>query len=243
MKKHFVFLAVLGLSLVGCSYPMEELGLFKTGGLEVKGFSKFQNEKVSFDVVKATAMSTCLECHTSGSRSMDTAEEVLAQKDSILSVINKGTMPPRSSGYQPLSACEKQILETWIDDQMRSRSDVQKVGELSNCGEAEAPVQKPKTDLATLELSFENLKKEILAPKCMVCHSTETAKRTILETVADLHNHNLLAASAEESVLYQVTVPGMNKRFMPPQRGKTILAPLTEAELSYMKRWIEAGAK
>lgn len=242
MKKHFVFLAILGLPLVGCSYPMEELGLFKTGGLEVKGFSKFQNEKVSFDVVKSTALSTCLECHTSGGRSMNTAEKVLAQKDAILGAINKGSMPPRSAGYKPLTACEKQILETWIDDQVRSRSDVQKVGELSNCGDAEAPVQKPETDLATLELSFENLKKEILGPKCMVCHSTETAKRTILETVADLHKHKLLAATAEESVLYQVTVPGMNKRFMPPQRGNTMLAPLTEAELSYLKRWIEAGA-
>lgn len=243
MTKHLLSMAILGLSLASCSYPMEELGLFKTGGSITSGFSmKFQNEKVSFEVVKSTALSTCLECHSSGSRSMDTAEEVVAQRDSILNAVNKGTMPPRSAGYKSLSACEKQILETWIDDQLRSRSDVQKVGELSACGTAEAPVVKKKADLRTLELSFENLQNEILKPKCMVCHTTETAKRTRLETLEQIQGHGLLAETAEASILYQVTVPGMNKRFMPPQKGKTILAPLTEDELSYLKRWIESGA-
>lgn len=222
---------------------MEELGVFKTGGPSLPILDmKFQNEELSFEVVKSTALQTCLECHTSGSRSMDTAEEVLAQRESILTVVHKESMPPRSGGYSPLSSCEKQILETWIDDQIQSRTQVQKVKELSACATAEAPKKKTKVDLKALEVSFDNLQKEILQPKCMVCHTTESAKRTILETLEHIKGHRLLAETAEASVLYQVTVPGMNKRFMPPQRGKTILPPLTADELDYLKRWIEQEA-
>lgn len=242
MKKTILLLALLGLTVGACSYPMEELGLYKTDKVLPNLSLKFQNEKITFETVKNTALKSCQECHATGGRSMDTAEEVLAQKESILGAINKGSMPPRSAGYSPLSACEKQILETWLDDQARNRTDVHKVGELSACADAKAPVPTVKPDLDKLELSFENLKTEILGPKCMVCHSAETAKRTILDTLADVRRHQLLADTAEDSILYQVTVPGMNKRFMPPQRGKTILAPLTEKELSYLKRWIEAGA-
>lgn len=242
MKKNLLSVLVVGLSLAGCSYPMEELGLFKNSGTELSFAKAFQNKELSFEIVKQTSLRTCLECHASGARAMGTATQVLAQKAEILDVIQSGAMPPRSGGYSPLSSCEKQILEIWLEDQLHNRVSTQKVGDLSACAGAEAPKEKVKTDLKKLELSYANLKKEILQPKCMVCHTAETAKRTVLDEVENLHDRNLLAETAEDSILYQVTVPGMNKRFMPPQRGKTILPPLTAEELDYMKRWIEAGA-
>lgn len=227
--------------LSGCSYAMEELGVFKTtDGLPKVGALQFAEQKISFDVLKATALSTCLECHTGGNRSMNTPEKVLAQKEAILNAVHKDSMPPRASGYKPLGACDKQILETWIDDQTHGRKDSPRVKDLAACTDAEAPKTKPKTDFKTLPLSFDNLKTAILAPKCLSCHTTETAKRTILEDMDHIRQKELVKEKAEDSVLYQIVVPGMNKRFMPPARSG--IPALNAEELDYLKRWIEAGA-
>ncbi|WP_295900589.1 c-type cytochrome [uncultured Bdellovibrio sp.] len=243
MKKTLLIsLAIAGFTLTGCSYALEEVGLFKTSdGLPKVGAFQFADQKVSFEVVASVSMRTCLECHATGNRSMNTAEKVLAQKDSILGAVNKESMPPRSSGYKPLTACEKQILETWIEDQTHNRIEVQKVKDLPACAGLEAPKAKPKTDFKTLELSFENLKTEILAPKCLSCHTTETAKKTVLEDLEHINAKELIKETAEDSLLYKIVVPGMYKRFMPPTR--TGIAPLTADELDYLKRWIDSGAK
>ncbi|WP_374030119.1 hypothetical protein [Bdellovibrio bacteriovorus] len=241
-KKSLLFLVFSVLLAGGCSYPLQELGLYKTDGAGIPGLGSLQTKAVNFETVKLTAMRTCLECHTSGSRSMDTAEEVLVQKESILSAVHKESMPPRSSGYKPLTACEKQILETWIEDQTHERKSTQKVGQLAACAGVEAPKEKPKTDLKSLELSFANLQAEIFGPKCMACHSQERAKRTVLEDVNVIREKGFLKEKAEDSILYQIVVPGLYKRFMPPQNGKYGIAPLTADEVDYLKRWIDAGA-
>ncbi|KHD88141.1 MAG: hypothetical protein OM95_10210 [Bdellovibrio sp. ArHS] len=247
MKKAVLIImsAFMGLSLTGCSYALEELGVFKTDGSgipRVGSFEAFRDQPISFEVVKSTSLRTCQECHASGNRAMDTADKVLAQKDSILAAVHKESMPPRSAGYKPLDACEKQILETWVDDQMHERTEVQKVKDLATCANAQAPREKPPTDFKTLELSFENLKTEIFNAKCLVCHSKETARRTVLDDLDLIKAKGLIKESATESILYQIVVPGMYKRFMPPQNGKTSIKPLTAEETDYLKRWIEAGA-
>lgn len=99
----------------------------------------------------------------------------------------------------------------------------------------------PKTDFKNLEVSFANLTKEILAPKCLSCHTTETAKKTVLEDTEHIEMKGLLKETAEDSVLYQVCVPGMNKRFMPPK--KSGIPALTEDELEYLKKWIESDRR
>lgn len=243
MKRQSLFTLLLSAALLsGCSYAMEEAGLFTTSGRHPNlGSLQFAEQKVTFEVVKAASLRTCLECHTEGNRSMNTPEKVLALKDNILSTIQKGTMPPRSSGYQPLSSCDRQILETWLDDQTHDRSPSLRVKDLAPCGNTEAPQSKPKTDFSQLEVSFANLSKEILAPKCLSCHTTETAKKTILEDVAHIEAKGLLAEKAEDSVLYQICVPGMNRRFMPPK--KSGIPALNADELAYLKKWIESERK
>lgn len=244
MKKSlWILLVIPALFNFGCSYAFEELGVYKNSipGTPKIGALEFADQNISFDVVKATALSTCLECHTEGNHSMNTPEKTLAQKDKILSEIQEGAMPPRSSGYKALSDCDRQILETWMDDKVHDRISTQKVKELSACGHIEAPKAKPKTDFKTLELTFENLKREILAPKCLSCHTTETAKKTNLEDIEHINARNLLKETAAESALYQVCVPGLNKRFMPPK--KSGIPALAEDELEFLKKWIESERK
>lgn len=228
--------------LFACSYPLAELGLIKSGK-EIKVFDlqAFSNKKIDFDLVKSVPLRTCLECHTTGSRSMDSAEKVLKLKGDILESIHKNSMPPKSSGYAPLSDCEKKILETWIEDQEQGRASGVLVKDIPACADAKAPVAKPKTDFKNLELSFENLQKEILAPKCLSCHATDSpGYQYALDDLQRMKDNELIMATADESLLYQVTVPGRVKYFMPPKNKG--IPPLTEEEQDYLKRWIEAGA-
>lgn len=235
------FPIVLGLllNLTGCSYAFDQLGITKQSPLTPAKIqsSAFSEQLVSFEVVKSLSLRTCLDCHTEGSRSMNTPEKVLAQKDKILNSIYNNSMPPRAGGYQPLTACEKQVLETWLEDQNNNRPSTQKVKDLALCGDAEAPKAQAPTDFANLEVTFENLKTKILTPKCLSCHTTETAKKTLLETTADLEK--FLGESAETSLLYNITVPGSAKRFMPPKRSG--IQALTEAEVKFLKKWIESS--
>jgi uncharacterized membrane protein len=228
-------------TFAGCGYPMEMLGVFKVTDNLPGGFNAgaFADKTVDFDVLKVTALDSCLHCHTNGGKSMNTPEKVIALKSEILDSIQESTMPPKSSGYKHLGECEKQILDTWLDDQNHSRAPSRKVGDLSKCGNAAPGKPKLPPDFSTLELSFVNLTTEILAPKCLSCHTDETAKKTVLDQYALLSAQRLLAETAEDSMLYKVTV-GTAKRSMPP-KNKGIDA-LTDAEKDYLKRWIEAGA-
>lgn len=227
------------LNIVGCSYAFDQLGITKQSPLTPTKIqsSAFSEQLVSFEVVKSLSLRTCLDCHTEGNRSMNTPEKVLAQKDKILNSIYNNTMPPRAGGYQPLTACEKQVLETWLEDQNNNRTSTQKVKDLALCANTEAPKASAPTDFASLEVSFENLKTKILTPKCLSCHTAETAKRTVLETPADLEK--FLGESAETSMLYNISVPGRAKKFMPPKRSG--IQALTEAELTYLTKWIESS--
>lgn len=227
-------------AFTGCGYPMEMLGVYKvTENLPGFNAGAFADKTVDFDVLKVTTLNSCLACHTTGSYSMNTAEKALALKTEILDSIQKGTMPPRTSGYKQLSECEKQILETWFEDQNQKRAPSRKVGELSKCGDVAPAQPKPATDFATLELSWKNLTSEILAPKCLTCHNEEDARKTVLDQYGLISAQRLLAETADESMLYKVTV-GTAKRFMPPKNKG--IDPLTDAEKDYLKRWIEAGA-
>ncbi|MFS4461198.1 hypothetical protein [Bdellovibrio sp. HCB2-146] len=235
-----ISIALLGLS--ACSYTMEELGAFKTGGRLPRVFdvTQFSDKVVTFEVVTATSLSSCLQCHTTGSKSMNTAEKALALRTEILDSVQSGSMPPKSSGYRQLNECEKQILETWYEDQVAVRTPTRKVKELSHCGNMVPEKPKDPTDFSKLELTFANVTKEILAPKCLSCHTEEAAKKTVLETYTVIKDQGLLEATAEESLLYKVTVAGMAKRFMPPKNKG--IPPLTPQESDFLKRWIDAGA-
>lgn len=239
-KISLISIAFLGLS--ACSYTMEELGVFKDGGPLPRVFdvTQFSDKVVMFDVVTATSFNSCLQCHTTGSKSMNTPEKALALRTEIIESIQSGSMPPKSSGYRQLNDCEKQILETWFEDQVAIRTPTRKVKELSHCGNMVPEKPKEPTDFSKLELTFENLTKEILAPKCLSCHTEEAAKKTVLENYAVIKDQGLLEATAEESMLYKVTVAGMAKRFMPPKNKG--IQPLTPEESDFLKRWIDAGA-
>ncbi len=221
---------------------MEEAGVFKVGknGLPDLGTLGYADQEISFEVMKSTAMRSCMECHTSGRNAMGTQAEALALSTKILSEISNNAMPPKSSGYKTLTDCEKQIVETWFEDQARGRKSV-KIKELSKCQGAVAPPKEDKPDITKLEVTFANLQKYIIAPKCLSCHAHDVEDvETVLDSVQAMHDHGVLGATAEESKIYKIVLPTA-KRQMPPL--KSGLPRLTVDEQVFLKTWIDNGAK
>lgn len=228
-------------ALTGCSYTLGELGIYKDGKVPKINLAQMSEMDLNFETVKKIALANCMECHTTGSNSLDTPEKLMEHQAKVLASVHERTMPPKSSGYKYLNECETKILETWIEDRLQNRSTVSKVKDIPACAGAKPPEAKPKTDFATLELSFENLQKEILAPKCLSCHATDSpGYQYALDDLQRMKDNELILATADESLLYQVTIPGRVKYFMPPK--KSGLQALTDDERDYLKRWIEAGA-
>lgn len=248
----FLFLCV-GSLFLGCSYPMGQLGLFKGSlpALEDVQVLEADDTVLTFEVVSERALKSCSECH-GFTKSSDT---VMARKAKILDRINGlggEIMPPPSKGYEPLNECQKKMIETFFDDQASQRS-AARIKDIPACsGKATlepTPVptptptpppaeEKEPVDFKTLDVNFENLKREILEPKCLRCHTEAAAKSTILETVSFMQGQELLGNPAETSKLYKVVIPGMASRLMPPPRSG--IPPLTADEADYLKRWIES---
>ena len=205
---------VLVSGLVGCSFPMEEAGLFKTNknGLPEVGTMNYADQKITFDVLKETSLHVCLKCHTTGKNAMGTPQAALALSKSILDEVNGNQMPPKQSGYKSLTDCEKKILETWFEDQSRSRESG-KIKDIPQCAGVTAPPKEDKPDFDKIAANYENLKKYILAPKCFSCHAHDVEDvKTVLDSLATIHDENLLGATAEESKLYQMICQQPNVR-------------------------------
>ncbi|HEX7673653.1 MAG TPA: c-type cytochrome domain-containing protein [Bdellovibrio sp.] len=237
-----LFISMAGLSFVGCSYPLEEAGLFKSGksSLPDLGALSYADQEITFNVVKSTAMRACMECHTNGKNAMGTEAQALAISKSILDEVNSNQMPPKSSGYKSLTDCEKQILETYFADKAVGRKSV-KIKELAKCAGALPPPKEDKPDITKLPVTFDNLQKYVLAPKCLSCHGHEVHDvETVLDSVEGMKEAGVLGATAEESKIWKIT-DSTQKRYMPP--AKSGLPALTADERLFLKKWIDAGAK
>lgn len=244
MKK-LILVSMTTLSILGCSFPLEQMGLFKTGnGLpEVTVFAN--DTPIDFSLVQDRSLKSCAECHDFTKN----ADQVIANQNEILARINMngpGMMPPAGKG-RALTECEKQILVTWLDDQKVGRSS-SKFSDLSACAAptdetipeptpSPSPTPEEAVDFAALELNYVNLAKYILEPKCLRCHTPVEGKaKTVLTSTSEIQGQELIASTAEASKLYQVVIPGLNKRFMPPP--KSGIPALTAEEADYLKRWI-----
>ncbi|MNK77674.1 hypothetical protein D3C87_972820 [compost metagenome] len=238
----FLFSLFFVFALTSCSYTLGELGLYNDDKVAGISLAQMSEMDLNFETVRKISLSTCLECHTTGNHSIDTPAKLLEHKNEVLDSVRNKTMPPKSSGYAALNECETKILETWIEERTQNRSVVSKVKDIPACAGAKPPEPKPKTDFTKLPLSFENLQREILAPKCLSCHATDSpGYQYALDDLERMKDNELILATADESLMYQVTIPGRVKYFMPPK--KSGLQPLTDEERDYMKRWIEDGAK
>ncbi|WP_413574861.1 hypothetical protein ACLVWU_11535 [Bdellovibrio sp. HCB290] len=127
---------IVSFGLSGCGYALEEMGLFKTGEIVLKTpkVNEFSESLIDYYVVSQTSLKSCRDCHNSKAPILDTEEKVYQHREDIMATVESGDMPPVRKGYQPLTACELQILRAYFDNKTNQRPP-QRVKEMSACTE------------------------------------------------------------------------------------------------------------
>lgn len=131
---------LIAVSLSGCGYAMEEMGLFKTGEIILKApkINEFSESLIDYYIVSKTSLKTCMDCHSSKAPILDTEEKVYNLRDDIMATVEAGDMPPRRKGYEQLTACELKILQAYFDNKTNNRA-AQRVKEIPECNSATQP--------------------------------------------------------------------------------------------------------
>ncbi len=243
MKNSLPILAV-AIILSGCSYALDQLGLTdKPSNRELDPLQQKLSSEINFKTLRGGALKTCADCHTSGSLNVNSESSVIQNKLDIWRAVETDSMPPKSKGYKSLSNCDKAALQWWLN---ATASDRKLYKEIAACSPKQ-PLPSPSPQNPADEtwtdgpLNFATFKEKIVEPKCLKCHSSEKAKETVLETYLDFKFKGLFILPIEQNALYFLVSPGAEDKKMMPPRTSTI-APLTEKELSYLKRWLEVGA-
>lgn len=168
----------------------------------------------------------CLSCHgNAGGVNLESYNSCFKHlADITRSCLQTKSMP--KAPVSPLNSRQLEVLTAWIE-----------------AGGPEKPKNPDTTENEDSEpqSAFNKIKKDILEPKCISCHSSgEHAGHIPLSTKKDLLNSPLnlvIPGKPESSLINTITAPGaMN--MMPPIG----VDPLTEAQREMLRIWIQDGA-
>lgn len=220
--------SALGLLLVGCNYSLSKTPLVSNLGGD--GTGNIQRlpagAVVSYPVVHSSILQPkCLECHSSsggdaGGVNLESYERVIVQLENIKNSITSNSMPKNRA---KLSHAEKEVLLSWIS-----------AGGPRNGGVAvppQAPDPLPPVEPSqpdVVVLNYDKVNKEVLAPRCISCHSETGGNRgdVNLETY-----ENVVALAPEIESAIQLGS-------MPRPRNK----PLTAEQKELILKWLSMGA-
>jgi hypothetical protein len=89
---------------------------------------------ISTDTVRTRSLAVCLNCHNGVTEPPDlrTAQAVKNNATDIQFHVNNNLMPPPNSGFPLLDACQRELLNKWIELGTPDVSTV-KVTTLTNC--------------------------------------------------------------------------------------------------------------
>jgi mono/diheme cytochrome c family protein len=167
--------------------------------------------RLSYEAVRRKVFKpSCVSCHgTSGGVNLESYEEVKKHLSAIgQAVLVKEIMPKNGT----LSMKQRELLATWI-----------LAGGPRFPGEAPQPSNPPPVNGNPSELSFQNVKNRIFAPRCISCHGTSGG--ISLETYASVKDH-----------LAKIAVAALVSKFMPPT------GPLPKEDADLLTAWFKAGA-
>jgi len=198
---------------------------------------------ISSAVVQESVLGTCLNCHN-GTRTPDLSSvtNIRANISKIQSEVDDNQMPPPSSGYSPLTSCQKDILREWITDGMPDQSG-KKVFDLVSCHQTTPlpPKPTPAPPILQMPLNYDTLTSQILQPRCLHCHNPQSddpdAKDIPLSPYKVLAAGKLLGVDSAHSKLYKMVSRTDDSRMPPPEDS----GPLPADQIEFIKRWIDAG--
>lgn len=228
MKSLFVLLLALS-----CNYKIEKKDLPQ---LENSGD---MTETVSFQQVKTEVFSQkCLACHgNAGGVNLESHASAHEHLDSIRRTALQTKSMPKAP-VEGLNNRQYEVLSAWIDaGGPKDPIGHDDHGEGTPEGPEETPVPTPEETSA----AFLKIRKEILAVKCLSCHTAgEHAGNIPLGTRNDLISSPLslvVPGNPDASLIYTITAPGA-RNMMPPMGVK----PLSKVQREMIRAWISKGA-
>jgi hypothetical protein len=224
MLKYIFFVSVV--LLVGCNYqtPKSALGTDSSASV-IAG-----EQTISWPLIQKQVLNNCFSCHSGMvPPSFISSGDVKINLNSILSVIYAGSMPPSSSGYPKLTACQESILNEWrkaggpdqTDILVSSLSDC-KAGTITSVPSTPAPVNPPAVSppapVPTVAYIDWNLINSRVVVSCSACHGSS-------------FNTYSSASKKIQSILGVVRANAM-----PPRN------PLSACQKTLLNQWANAGA-
>lgn len=240
------------VSLSSCSVyfsPQRQLETLRDNNDSNKPLS--QESTLDYETITTLSLSSCLKCH-SGSKVPDlsTRENLIANMKSVLASVRDDRMP---KGNNPkLNDCQKDALTAWADlgAPERTEQQISSVASCSEIGSGNATTTTSTTTTTTLPpppldqmpLDYKTVTDRILRPKCMSCHnpdSTSDAVDTLLFPYDEITaQRSLLGTSSANSKIFK-KVTATDDTLMPP--ADSDYAHLTDEELTFLQRWLDAG--
>ena len=253
LAQHKVFSSCLAASLIilGCNARMDTPLVVNPTPTKSDGTNTPQGKKdsthepsqdaiISYELVKSTALFSCLKCHTEkGDPNLSTMSDLQKHKATVIDEIETNSMPPSDSGYKTLSNCNKAVLKVWLDQGSPETTNIQ-VNSLDECKTSQTPTppvvqppaqQPPVTQPITSEphqndlISYTLLKQTSLST-CLNCHSGKIKPN--LSSVDGLQKN-------KSKLLDEVT-----KDKMPPV--KKGYSPLSKCSKAILKLWLDQGS-
>ena len=208
----------------GCNYQIEKQ---RNEDNEAAANLAQKPELLSFQILKDNIfIPKCLACHSGGDLDVSLYSSVKSNLSEIeRKAIKEKSMPKGKS----LSAGETALLSSWI-----------------NMGAPEfAKGEVPPTPSPplVLEPTYASIYKNIIAVKCLICHSAGgKAEHIPLGTYSDLIDSPreiVLPGNPDESGIIIAISRGDEKRMPPASVGAS---PLNEKEIAVIYEWIKSGA-
>ncbi len=199
--KLLLFMIFASLALISCKASKDKSSLsFGDGTRTIETLP--QVTLLSFSRLKSSVLiPKCLECHSrdggdAGDINLESHENVIANLEIIKSEVSSGSMPPKSRSK--LTDKEKSSLLTWIN-----------AGGPLN-GEVTPPP--PTVEV----ISYEMVKAQVLAPRCIGCHSDSGGNRG--DVNLETYDNVLAVTNSIESEIETGSMPPRNKPLTPDQK-------------------------
>lgn len=229
-------LAALGLS--SCSYREDKLGADALNG---KAGEPALTALIDSKLIQTQVLNSCVSCHSGRTAPLvNSIDSIRAVKDRISTSVRNNSMPPQSAGYAPLSDCRKAILQAWLDAGAPDTSSIQ-VSSLPACQHTgPGPIEPPLPPLADAPLNYDTLITRVVRPRCMNCHNPDDkteAAATLFFPYGEIAGNRRWKAPGQTSGIVRIMRKTDDTRMPPPEDGPA----LSEEEISYIARWIDAG--
>jgi cytochrome c553 len=201
-------------------------------------------------VIQKVVLGVCLHCHDAGGKQPQLNSIALIKSNikNIVADVTADDMPSPRKGDKPLSACQKAILNKWVELQTPRTSTVS-VASLPECAVARAilelpvaaPLQPGIRAIGDEQVNYQTFLARVLTPKCLKCHSVDSTSKAkdilFFPYSAITSRARLFAPPGASSRFVRLVTRTDNGRMPPLDDGEG----LDQDQVAFVIKWIDAG--